>query len=157
MKVIKLHEGLKITISREHLKNMNITRIIIAGTFVALLSVLILAPSFGGPGDNDDPIVTLSYMELASSFGEIIVQKGKTFPIESGTLFVLIEGKAEINGVGDYELINLTSGKSQVRGKALIENNLCLINGGSNLELVAGTNVKILVRGGETKLQRQGM
>lgn len=136
---------------------MNTTRIILAGTILLLLSVAFLAPSFGGPGDNDDPIVTLSYMELASRFGEIIVQKGKTFPMESGTLFVLIEGKAEINGVGDYKLIDMTTGKSQVRGKSLTENHLCILYGGSNLQLVAGSNVKILVRGGETKLQRQAM
>jgi hypothetical protein len=70
---------------------------------------------------------------------------------------VLIDGKAGLNGVGDYELIDLTTGKSQPRGKNLTENHLCLLHGGSNLELVAGSNVKILVRGGETKLQRQAM
>ena len=124
---------------------------------VIFLSAGLLTPLFGGPGADDDPIVSLSYLEVASRFGEIKLPKGENLPVPSGASFVLLDGDAELGGVGDYLMVDLTIGKSFKRGKGISENHLYIITGGSDIKITAKDNIRILVKGIDSTPSRKAM
>ena len=130
-------------------------------TIMIALTVLIAAilynPILGGPGESDDPLVSLSYLQTVTRFGEIEMRKNQEFPIESGSTFILVDGNAELRGVGDYNLLDLTSGKSQKRAKNVSESHLYVVTGGSDVMLTARGDVTILVNGGDANPSRHGM
>ena len=118
--------------------------------FAIILIAGLLSPLLGGPGASDDPVVSLSYLELATRYGEIPLRKGEELPIPSGASFVLFSGDAELRGVGDYIMIDLTVGKSYKRGKGISENHLYVVTGGNDIKIAAKGDCKILIRGGDT-------
>ncbi len=124
---------------------------------VIILAVIFVMPLIAGPGETDDPLVSLSYLQTVSRLGEIQLRQNEEFPMESGMVFILVDGKAELRGVGDYVLIDLTIGKSYKRGNKVTENHLCVVTGGSDVNLVARKDVKILINGGDANPLRHGM
>ena len=117
--------------------------------FASLLIAGLLTPLLGGPGASDDPVVSLSYLELATRYGEIPLRKGEELPIPSGASFVLFDGDAELGGVGDYIMIDLTIGKSYKRGKGISENHFYIVTGGNDIRIAAKGDCKILMKGGD--------
>lgn len=116
---------------------------------ILLVVLFSYSPIFGGPGSSDDPVVSLSYLELASRYNEIPLRKGEELPIPSGCSFVLLEGDAELRGVGDYYMLDLTIGKKFKRGKDISESHLYLVIRGSEIKIAAKSDTKILVKGGD--------
>lgn len=115
-------------------------------SFTALLVFLILAPTFGGPGETDDPVVSLSYLQLANRYEEIPLKKNDQYPIEKGVTFILIDGKAELQGVGDYLAVNLTAGKTSKRAKEIYPNHLNMVIRGSDIKIIAKSDCTICVQ-----------
>ena len=129
----------------------------IIATIVAILAMVMLVPLFAGPGETDDPLVSLSYLQTVSRLGEVQLRQNDEFPLKSGTMFVLLSGKAEFRGVGDYVVVDLTAGKSHKRGKDVTTNHLYVVTGGSDINLVARKDMKILINGGDANPLRHGM
>ncbi len=129
----------------------------LTAVIVIILAVAILVPLFAGPGETDDPLVSLSYLQTVSRLGEVQLRQNEEFPLESGMVFILIDGKAELRGVGDYIVIDLTNGKSHKRGKNVSENHLYVVTGGSDINLVARKDIRILINGGDANPLRHGM
>ena len=125
--------------------------------FIAAVIIVCAAPSWSGPGQSDDPLVSQSYLNAMSKLGEIKLIKNDEFQIEPGAFFIVVDGKTELKGVGDYKLIDLTSGKSGVRVKSLDENHLYIITGGSDVKIMARGDAIIMVNGGEINPLRRGM
>jgi hypothetical protein len=129
----------------------------LTAVIVIILAVIFVMPLFAGPGETDDPLVSLSYLQTVSRLGEIQLRKNEEFPMESGMVFILVDGKAELRGVGDYVVIDLTIGKSYKRGNKVTENHLFVVTGGSDVNLVARKDVKVLINGGDANPLRHGM
>ena len=125
--------------------------------FIILIIAALYKPILGGPGESDDPLVSLSYLQTVTRFGEIELRKNQEFPIEPGSTFILVDGKAELRGVGDYNLLDLTSGKASKRAKNLSKSHLYVVTGGSDVMLTARGDVTILVNGGYANPSRHGM
>ena len=139
-------------------KKITPSALLVSSTILISVMVLSLAvPSWSGPGESDDPLVSQSYLNAMSKLGEIKLIKNDEFQIESGKFFILVDGKAELKGVGDYKLIDLSAGKSGVRAKSLDENRLYIITGGSDVKIIARGDSIILVNGGEINPLRRGM
>jgi hypothetical protein len=130
--------------------------------FFLLIPILIIlglyiAPLIAGPGATDDPIVSLSYLQIANRYSTVPVMKGDEFPLPDGTSFILFDGSVEIRGTGDYFVIDITAGKKYKRGKDIAESHLYVVTGGSDLKIAAKENAKILIRGGDTQMLRKAM
>lgn len=129
----------------------------LTAVIVIILAVIFVMPLFAGPGETDDPLVSLSYLQSVSRLGEIQLRQNEEFPLESGMVFILVDGKAELRGVGNYVVIDLTIGKSYKRGDKITENHLFVVTGGSDVNLVARNDVKVLINGQDANPLRHGM
>jgi len=132
-------------------------RLIAFSIFAILLVASFLIPLFGGPGTTDDPIISRSYMEIATRYGDVPLKKGEELPIPSGGSFILFDGSVELSGVGDYFVIDLTAGKKFQRGKDITESHLYVVTGGNDLKIVAKNDAHVLVKGGDTAQLRRAM
>ena len=131
---------------------MNIVSFYKYGFIISLAMLIALALfsiSISGPGDNEDPVVSLSYLQLSSKYGEVPLRQNDEYPVDAGSTFILTDGKAELRGVGDYYVIDLTIGKSFKRGKNLTKNHLYVVTGGSDIEIVAKDDVSLLIKGAD--------
>ena len=122
---------------------------------IFILLIIYLSPLLAGPGATDDPIISLSYLQMATRYGEIPLKKGDELPIPNGTFFILFDGSVEMRGTGDYFVIDLTAGKKFKRGKDITESHLYISSGGSDLKISARSDSKILMAGSDTAQLRK--
>ena len=118
---------------------------------IFILLIISLTPLLAGPGTTDDPIISLSYLQIATRYGEVPIKKGDELPILGGSTFILVDGSIEMRGAGDYYLFDLTAGKKYKRGKDITDSHLYLVSGGTDLKIAARNDSKILVTGGDSK------
>ena len=103
------------------------------------------------PGDSDDPIVTLSYVEEVVkkelSFQVVNMSKGDVLIGEAGTELVLRMGSAEIIATQKGGLADLTTGVDLPDGTQMPSNHHLVIPVDDGRGIKAENNVIVMVKG----------
>lgn len=96
---------------------------------------------FAAPGDENDPVITLSYIQsvlmpsltkqieqaAAPVFQVVNIEAGKTVICEAGTELILRKGTAAVISTEKGGLANVTSGVDLADGTALPANSLVIV------------------------------
>ncbi len=129
------------------MKKMIITLLVIAFVFASVGAVGMLA----SPGDDTDPIITLSYIEDVlkgeMSFKVVNLKKGDILIGEAGTELVLRMGSAKIIATQKGGVADLTAGVDLPDGEAMPSNHYLVIPVDDGRGVEANNDVIVLVKG----------
>jgi len=145
-------------------------KIIAISCVVSIALVTIIAVALAAPGTNDDPVVSLSYVEqrltqvqddlnskindlqnapavAASSFTVIEVQQGQKLIAAEGTEMILRQGSATIFATKKGGIANTTTGVDLQDGVAAPANSLLICPLADGRGLKANTYLLVMVKG----------
>jgi len=145
-------------------------KIIAISCVVAIALVTVIAVALAAPGTNDDPIVSLSYVEqrlsqvqadlnakindlqnapaiAASTFTVVEVQAGQKLVADEGTEMILRQGSATVFATQKGGLANTTSGVDLQDGSAAPANSLLICPLPDGRGLKANTYLLVMVKG----------
>lgn len=129
------------------MKKIIITLLVVALAFATLGTVTM----FASPGDNTDPIITLSYIEDILkgqlTFQVVNLEKGSSLIGEAGTELVLRMGNAEIIATEKGGLADLTSGFDLPDGTAMPANHNLVVPVSDGRGIKAQSKVIVMVKG----------
>ena len=129
------------------MKKIIISVVTVAVALTTVGTGLLLA----NPGDSDDPIVTLSYVEEVVkkelSFQVVNMSKGDVLIGEAGTELVLRMGSAEIIATQKGGLADLTTGTDLADGTKMPSNHHLVIPVDDGRGIKAENNVIVMVKG----------
>ncbi len=135
---------------------------------LSALTVGLVSLSFGhiiaAPGDADDPIITLSYIQsvlmpsitkqieekTAPTFIVVNVEAGKSVICEAGTELILRKGKATVISTEKGGLANVTSGVDLPDGTVLPANSLVIVPLADGRGVHADDDLILMIKGGYT-------
>lgn len=132
------------------MKKIIITLLVVAFAFATLGAVTM----FASPGDSNDPIITLSYIEDILkgqlTFQVVNLEKGSSLIGESGTEIVLRMGNAEIIATEKGGLADLTAGVDLPDGTSMPANHNLVIPVSDGRGIEAQSSVIVMVKGDYT-------
>ncbi len=132
------------------MKKIIITLLVVAFAFATLGTVTM----FASPGDNNDPIITLSYIEDILkgqlTFQVVNLEKGNSLIGEAGTEIVLRMGTAEIIATEKGGLADLTAGIDLPDGTNMPANHNLVIPVSDGRGIKAQSKVIVMVKGDYT-------
>ena len=132
------------------MKKIIITLLVVAFAFATLGTVTM----FASPGDNNDPIITLSYIEDILkgqlTFQVVNLEKGSSLIGEAGTEIVLRMGTAEIIATEKGGLADLTAGIDLPDGTNMPANHNLVIPVSDGRGIKAQSKVIVMVKGDYT-------
>lgn len=119
---------------------------------------------FAAPGDENDPVVTISYIEsvllpslskqieqrVSPEFHVIEVQKGKSVMCEAGTNLILRKGIATIISTEKGGLANVTSGVDLIDGMTVPANSLLIVPLSDGRGIMAIDDIILMIKGNYT-------
>lgn len=126
------------------------------GFFIALITlcVAITCIVYAGVGTEEDPLVTLSYIndvfKEEMTFKVVEVPDGKTIIGEGGTEMVLRMGKGTIVATQKGGVADLTSGNDLANGSLIPPNHHLLVPLNDGRGLSVETDSLVMVKGGYT-------
>lgn len=145
---------------------MKIKRVLIVLMVLAgVLAVTGGVQMFADPGDESDPLVTLSYIEdvlmariealvgtakTESAFQVVDLKQGDVLLCDAGTELVLRMGAATVIATEKGGLANVTAGYDLANGTAAPSNSHLIVPLGDGRGLVANTDAIVLIKGGYT-------
>lgn len=135
-------------------------KIIIAAIAVGVVG-LGAGHMFAAPGDENDPVVTLSYLEsvllpslsqqieqkTAPQFNVIEVEKGMSVICEAGTELILRKGAATIISTEKGGLANVTLGVDLMNGMPVPSNSLLIVPLSDGRGVMADDNLILMIKG----------
>lgn len=93
--------------------------------FCLLYFIIISVSSFAQvPGTTADPLVSKSYVDRFLKFREVVFKAGTVLPLNTGSMIVLISGKAHLEFKKGSGMIDLTGGLPLKNGKSVALNRL---------------------------------
>ena len=129
------------------MKKLIITLLIVAALFGSLGVVTM----FATPGDSNDPVVTLSYIENIlkgeMSFKVVNMKKGESLTAQAGTELVLRMGKAEIFATEKGGVADLTAGVDLADGTAVPANHYLVVPVADGRGITAQSDVIVMIKG----------
>ena len=132
------------------MKKIIISLLVVAFMFGALGTVTYLA----SPGDSDDPIITLSYIEDILkgqlSFTVVNLEKGNVLIGEQGAELVLRMGSARIIATEKGGLADLTAGADLTNGTDMPANHHLVVPVDDGRGIEAQNKVIVMVKGDYT-------
>lgn len=132
------------------MKKIIITLMVVAFAFATLGAVTM----FASPGDSNDPIITLSYIEDILkgqlTFQVVNLEKGSSLIGEAGTELVLRMGTAEIIATEKGGLADLTAGIDLPHGTSMPANHNLVIPVSDGRGVKAQSKVIVMVKGDYT-------
>lgn len=130
------------------MKKLIITLLVVAALFGSLGVVTM----FATPGDSNDPVITLSYIENIlkgeMSFKVVNMKKGDVLTAEAGTELVLRMGKAQIFATEKGGIADLTAGTDLADGTVVPANHYLVVPVADGRGIVAKNDVIVMVKGG---------
>lgn len=132
------------------MKKFIITLLVIAFAFATFGTITM----FASPGDNSDPIVTLSYIEDILkgqlTFQVVNLEKGSSLIGEAGTEIVLRMGNAKIIATEKGGLADLTAGFDLPHGTDMPANHNLVVPVSDGRGIKAQSKVIVMVKGDYT-------
>lgn len=129
------------------MKKLIITLLVVAVLFGSLGVVTM----FATPGDSDDPIITLSYIENIlkgeMSFKVVNMKKGDVLTAQAGTELVLRMGKAQIFATEKGGVADLTAGVDLADGTLVPANHYLVVPVADGRGITAQNDVIVLIKG----------
>lgn len=129
------------------LKKLIVALLVIAMFLTTVGAVTMLAD----PGDSDDPIITLSYIENVlkgeMSFKVVNLKQGQTLIGEQGCELILRMGGAKIIATEKGGLADVTSGIDLANGESMPSNHHLIIPVNDGRGIKANNAVIVLVKG----------
>ncbi len=130
------------------MKKLIITILVVAVVFCSLGVVTM----FATPGDSNDPVVTLSYIQNIFkpevTFKVVNLKKGNVLTAKAGTEIVLRMGTAKVFATAKGGVADLTSGVDLTNGKVVPANHHLVVPVADGRGITAQTDVIIMVKGG---------
>lgn len=135
-------------------------KILIAVMAVAILGIG-AGQIFATPGDSNDPVITLSYIQsvlmpeiakkaesvAAPTFQVIDVENGKKVICEAGTEFILRKGKATVISTEKGGIANVTAGTDLKDGEQVPSNSLLIVPLSDGRGVIANNDIILMVKG----------
>lgn len=124
--------------------------IIIIIAVVAVLFAGAAAWAAGGPGSEDDPVVSKSYVDAKTSFSPIELKEGQKLIGGEGAEIILRSGEATAIGNGENGVSDLTAGADLMTGDQVGLNHMLLAPRDDGRGITALTEAWVMVRGDYT-------
>ena len=130
------------------MSELTMKRLIILISIIVLLLVgAVVWAASGGPGSEDDPVVSKSYVDAKTSFSPVEMAEGQRLLGGGGTEMILRSGEAAAIDNGSNGVSDLTSGLDLMTGDRVELNHLLLIPRDDGRGITALTEAWVMVRG----------